>query len=169
MQVAVEPLSRIKIRRVTEEIRKIFSLENQIYFPIVQVIEWLLGDPDNDDFNYEIVPPDEMENTYGLTNTHKNVMRIREDVYVGAIRGNPRDRFTLCHEFGHYILHQPDRVEYARGKVPAYRNPEWQANTFAAELMAPYSLVKDYKPDEIALHCGMSCQAAEIQYRQLKK
>lgn len=43
-------------------------------------------------------------------------------------------------------------------------NPEWQANTFAAELMAPFSLIKDMSIEEIMEKCGISRQAATIQY-----
>lgn len=106
---------------------------------------------------------------YGVTYTGKRIMRIREDVYIGAIQGRPRDRFTLCHELGHFLLHTPERVTFPRGDVPAYMNPEWQANVFAAELMAPHSLVKGMTADEIALRCGMSITAAEIQYKEYHK
>ena len=90
---------------------------------------------------FEVVEPFEMEDTYGTTNTSRNIMRIRSDVYEGAIHDNPRDRFTLCHELGHYILHQPENISYARGDIPVYQNPEWQANTFAAELLIPDELI----------------------------
>ncbi len=91
-------------------------------------------------------------------------MCIRSDVYEGAIKGDCRDRFTLCHEIGHYFLHQPNSISFARGNIPVYRDPEWQANTFAGELMAPYDLVKDMKIEEIMEKCGMSRKAATIQY-----
>ncbi len=91
-------------------------------------------------------------------------MQIREDVYNGTVEGNPRDRFTLCHELGHYFLHQPEFISYARGEIPKYCQPEWQANTFAAELMAPYHLTKSMSAEEIAKKCGMSKSAADIQY-----
>lgn len=140
------------------------ELENEPYFPIVQFIEWILGDPDND-FDYEIVEANEMEE-YGITNTSSNIMRIRRDVYDGAVKGNPRDRFTLCHELGHFFLHQPDCISFARtSDCPPYKNPEWQANVFAAELMAPYSIVKGWETEMISEKCGMSMQAAEIQRR----
>ena len=116
--------------------------------------------------DFEIVDPREMQDTYGTTNTEKNVMRIRSDVYEGAVKGRPRDRFTLCHELGHYILHQPEFMSYARGDIPRYRQPEWQANTFAGELMAPYDIVKDMSIEEIMEKCGMSRQAATIQYNE---
>ena len=168
MNICATALSRAKIRMLTTELRKLCGIQDQFYFPIVQFIEWVLGDPDSD-FSYEIVPKEEMEDTYGTTNTGSNVMRIRLDVYLGAIKGNPRDRFTLCHELGHYLMHQPKYISYARGSVPTYCQPEWQANTFAAELMAPYDLVKDMQPEEIAEKCGMSLTAATIQYNTYHK
>lgn len=168
MNVVVEPLSRIKISRIAQELRKKIGCEDILYFPIVPFIEWVLMDPENG-MELEIVEPHEMQDTYGTTNTGRNVMRIRSDVYERAVGGNPRDRFTLCHELGHYLLHQPEFVSYARGTVPVYRNPEWQANTFAAELMAPRDMVKDMTVDQIMEECGMSRQAAEIQYRMIHK
>lgn len=146
-------------------VRKACGLMDELYFPIVEFIEWVLGDPENENFDYEIVPKSEMQDTYGTTNTASNVMRIRQDVYDRAVDGSPRDRFTLCHELGHYLLHQPEYISYARGSIPTYCQPEWQANTFAAELMAPYHLVKNMTVEEIARNCGMSKTAANIQYR----
>lgn len=163
MNIAADGLSRKRIGNITNNLRDMVGLSNTPYFPIVKFIEFVMGDPDND-FDYEIVEDDEMEDMYGSMNTISNVMRIREDVYNRAVQGNPRDRFTLCHELGHYLLHQPERISYARGEVPAYMNPEWQANTFAAELMAPFSLIKDMSIEEIMEKCGISRQAATIQY-----
>lgn len=163
MNIRATALSRKDIRELTMELRKIYELQDTLYFPVVEFIEWGLGDPDND-FDYEIVPERDMEDTYGMTNTSRNVIRIREDVYEGAVKGLPRDRFTLCHELGHFFLHQPRYISYARGDIPTYCQPEWQANTFAAELMAPYALVKNFSAGEIATKCGMSKKAAQIQY-----
>ena len=162
-KVSVAPMSNKSIKEFARKFREIFELENVLYFPIVEFIEWCLPQLD---LNYEIVPVSEMGNAYGVTHTGKNVMKIREDVYIGAIAGNPRDRFTLCHELGHFLLHTPDRVSFARGDVPAYMDPEWQANTFAAELMAPYHLVYMMSAKEIADKCGMSMTAARIQYNK---
>ena len=168
MNIRATALSRNNIRHLTLELRRQCGLEDTLYFPILPFIEWILGDPDND-FDFEIVPVSEMQDTYGTTNTASNIMRIREDVYGGAAAGNPRDRFTLCHELGHFLLHQPQFVSYARGEIPTYCEPEWQANTFAAELMAPYHLVKDMSIEDIAAKCGMSKTAASIQYKTYHK
>ncbi len=168
--ICVKPLSIKAIRDFTATIREACSLDKSLYFPIVQFIEWVVCDPDSG-VDLEIVPVNEMSNTYGITNTGRNNLRIREDVYVRAIENdNPRDRFTLCHEVGHYFLHQPERVEFARGNnIPKYRNPEWQANVFAAELMAPLNLIKNMPAQEIARQCGMSQQAALIRFDECRK
>lgn len=164
MNIRAIPLSRQEIRKLTILLRKSFGLEKQLYFPVVKFIEWVLGDPRND-FDYIIVSEDEMQDTYGTTNTINNIIKIREDVYNGACQGIPRHRFTLCHELGHFILHQPKYVSHARGNIPIYCQPEWQANTFAAELMAPFDLVKNMTSGEISEKCGISKEAAEIQFK----
>ena len=137
-------------------------MENELYFPIVQVIELLAAD-EEEEFDYEIVSDGEMTDTYGTTNTASNIMKIRQKVYEGAIKGNPRDRFTLCHEFGHWLLHQPESVSFARGEIPTYCDPEWQANTFAAELLIPYYLVQGMSIEDIVESCGVSYMCADIQ------
>lgn len=165
-KVSVEPMSRKEIRKFAKKFREIFGLEKELYFPIVQFIEWVLPELGLD---YEYVSVQEMGNAYGVTHTRKGIMKIREDVYEGAICGNPRDRFTLCHELGHFLMHSPDRVTFARGDVPAYMDPEWQANAFAGELMAPYNLVRDIDASEISRKCGMSFMAAQVQYNYYHK
>ncbi len=163
MNVAAEPLSRVKIRKMARKLRELVGCENYLNFPILEFIEWIMANPDGG-IDLEYVDPEEMQDTYGTTNTGCNKMCIRSDVYEGAIKGDCRERFTLCHEIGHYFLHQPNSISFARGNIPVYRDPEWQANTFAGELMAPYDLVKDMKIEEIMEKCGMSRKAATIQY-----
>lgn len=169
MNIVAPGLSRMKIRELARHVRKISGYEKEPFFPIVHFIELVLGDPDNPEFNFEIVEPWEMEDMYGTTNTGTNTMKIRSDVYERAVEGVPRDRFTLCHELGHYLLHRPEVMSYARGSIPRYKDPEWQANTFAGELMAPYDIVKDMSVEQIASACGMSMQAARIQFQEYHK
>ena len=165
-KVSVEPMSRERIRQLTKKFRNIFGLEEVLNFPILQFIECILPELGLD---FEVVPVDELGNAYGVTHTKKGVMSIREDVYNRAVNGSARDRFTLCHELGHFLLHTPERVNFARGEVPTYMDPEWQANVFAGELMAPYELVKDMSIAEIAEKCGMSFSAAQVQYNNYHK
>ena len=168
MGVVAGPMSRAKIRRIANKIRALLKLDS-LYFPIVPFIEWVLDDPDNEfGLQVEIVDPEAMPGVYAYTDTAKNIMKIREDCYIRAVQGVPRDRFTLCHELGHFLLHQAGNCQLARGDegaVPKYRDPEWQANCFAAELMAPGDKIQGMSVEEICMQCGMSRQAAEIQYR----
>lgn len=73
MNIRAIPLSRQEIRKLTILLRKSFGLEKQLYFPVVKFIEWVLGDPRND-FDYIIVSEDEMQDTYGTTNTINNIL-----------------------------------------------------------------------------------------------
>ncbi|MDO4285214.1 MAG: ImmA/IrrE family metallo-endopeptidase [Eubacteriales bacterium] len=163
---AVSPMSRQEIRARVREFRETVGCKNKLYFPIVNVIEEqlpLFG------FEMEIEDDSSMGDAYAITDMESRTIRIRESTYVGAIQGNARDRFTLCHEVGHCLLHTPDRVIFARGSVPLYMRAEWQANTFAGELMAPPDLVRGMDAERIAEKCGMSRQAAKIQWSEYRK
>ena len=157
-------MSRNKIAEIAQIVRSAVELDDTLYFPVVHFIE-IMAAEDSIDFNYELVEVNELAGTYATTNTSENVMYIREDVYKRAVKGNPRDRFTLCHEIGHYFLHRPETISNARGEVPRYCDPEWQADAFAGELMAPRNLIKGMTSNEIAEECGMSMTAADIQYK----
>lgn len=164
MRVSAIPLSRKAIREYARYIRSQLNIEDQLFFPIVEIIESLAIDS-NVDFDYEVVPDSELKTEYGTTNTAKNVIVIRQSVYDGAVNGNQRDRFTLCHEFGHWLIHQPENISFARGDIPKYCDPEWQANVFAAELMVPDYLVRDMSIEDVVKECGVSYTCAEIQLR----
>lgn len=160
------PYSRAKLREIANLIRKIFGLLDVKFFPVVQLLE--VGLPGiYSDFNYEIIEVHKLPNKYAVTYPSKNLIKIREDVYLGAISGNGRDRFTIAHEIGHFILHKPENIALARNEIveaiPAYKNPEWQANTFAGELLAPPHIIKGLTISDVVHMCGVSRKVAEIQ------
>jgi Zn-dependent peptidase ImmA (M78 family) len=67
----------------------------------------------------------------------------RFDIFLASHTGPARDRFTIAHELGHYVLHylyarqngaQIEGLEaqrYGTGRV------EWEANWFAAGFLMP--------------------------------
>lgn len=165
LKACVRPRSKAEIRKIAARLRKITGFEETKKFPIVQFIEWIIGDPDGE-YNFEIVGLSEMDDKYAVTDLKAGIIKIREDVYKRAIEGSPRDLFTLFHEVGHFVLHPPGEVMFARGDVPAYQDPEWQANCFAAELMAPYSLARGMSAEQIVENFGMSLQAAMIRSKE---
>lgn len=161
----VRPLSIKTIHEIVYVIRKKFNLENIIKFPIVEFIELLLPRliPD---FELQICPIIEMGNINGETLPNRHLIRIREDIYEGAINGNSRDRMTLAHEVGHLFLHANQDVRMCRApglNIVAYASSEWQANTFAGQLLAPTYLIKDKTTDEIQNLFNISHTAARIQ------
>ena len=163
-----KPLSRKAIANIAKSFRKRMNLDGECYFPILEFIENVLPQIDPN-FDYEIVDYSELSvGTYALTYPDSSKMIIRKDVYDAACANQGRARFTLAHELWHYLGHESENISFARSteKVPAYMDPEWQANTFAAELLIPNYLVNGMTVDEIMNKCGVSRQCAEIQMRQ---
>lgn len=160
-----KPTSRKELSNLAHDLRASMGLEYKHYFPIIQFIEKVLPiiDPE---FDYEIVEMDDLpEKTYALTYPDEKKMKIRADVYEAACQGQGRARFTLAHELCHYLLHDEDNISFARGgiEVPKFMDTEWQANTFAAELLAPGYLIRNMSIEEISQNCGISYQCARIQ------
>lgn len=67
--------------------------------------------------------------------------------YEDLIDGIARARFTVAHEIGHVLLHARylhhrlvdggNILKLNRGEIPAFRDPECQANAFAASFLMP--------------------------------
>lgn len=163
--IAVEPLSRAKIRGRAAFLRNVLGLQG-LYIRIDIVLEIMSCPMKNADplIEMEICEDYEMPNEYAVYPPQKNLLRIRNSVYEGACAGNPRDRFTLAHELGHFFLHRYQTYQFARSEVdiPAYRDPEWQANTFASEFLMPHDKIQGMSVEDVMKQCGTSRQAAEI-------
>ena len=114
-----------------------------------------------------------MPDKEGETIPSYNTIKIREDVYEKAIRGDGRARFTILHEVGHLFMHDNDRVALCRKSdnkpLKVYENPEWQADVFASELLMAEQLVKDMSIEEIVVQCGVSHAAAVCQYKHIRR
>lgn len=164
MTKIAKPLSRKSIRKFTDTIREICDRTDTLEFPIIHFLENIMPLLSND-FEYDIVEDHELD-CEARAFPESNKILIRESVYDGAYDDNPRDLFTIAHEIGHMFLHREDSISFARGKtinIKPYENPEWQANTFAGELLAPVHLIKGLRIEEISEKCKVSRQVAEIQ------
>ncbi len=174
MEYEVPPKSRLDIRVLANRLRTFLNIQEVICVDIVLLLERLhLHD---DDFTFAVVPDDEMKGCYAETISEENMIRVNETTYLGAINGNNRDRFTLAHELGHYLLHADEEVVKLSRKTssgcmstPCYRKAEWQANTFAGEFLVSEHLVEGMSPLMISLKCGVSMKTAEIQHREYAK
>ncbi len=161
-------ISRQEIRQSVRKLKRLVGLEYKLYFPVLLFAENILplmipG------YQFEVVPVAEMGNKHGETYPSKNMIRIREDVYMRAAAGKPRDRFTVAHEIGHLFLHENDYVALCRlmpnDKLQTFEDPEWQADAFGGELLASSYLIKGMNELEVQSSCGVSAAAARVQLR----
>lgn len=137
------------------------------WFPIDRFLERDLP-TFHEDFSLEIEDVRIMGDRHGVTYPSERRMVLRCDVYEGACRGYGRDRFTLAHELGHYLLHDLPGLERSapvlRKSLKPFQDSEWQANTFAAELLMPVELLQNYSSiGEITFEFGVSRDAARVQ------
>lgn len=108
---------------------------------------------------------------------------VSADTYDGAERDG-RSRFTMGHEIGHVCLHRKEMIgileeqrrpsTFYRKDIPAYLDPEWQANRFAGALLMPLHHMIRLLADGADEHAIMnlfkvSFTAAEIRIREVKK
>lgn len=162
--------SRKHIRAYVYRLKRIVGLEDNLYFPVVKFLENILPFliPD---FQYEYPTIAEMGNLHGETYPGRNLIRIREDVYLGAIAGKGRDRMTIAHEIGHLFLHDDDAIALYRldpgQKLKPYEDPEWQADAFGGELLASSHLIKGMSEAEVRSRCAISYAAAHCQLKAL--
>lgn len=157
-----KPLSIKKIQFIAMKLREILGISPDEAFPIVRFTEFMLQ---QFDYTLEICMTSEMQDKYAVTTPGEKTLRIREDVYINATKNNPRDLFTIAHEIGHVLFHNSNSIALARSneKIKTYENPEWQANTFAAELLVPSYAIKGKSIDEIVKIYGCSKEVAKIQ------
>ncbi len=171
---AAAPLSRDNIASAALWLRRVAGLEDVMNFDIVRFVENVLPTI-HPNFQFEVAEDKLLEGRYAETvpafDESPASIRVREDVYIEAASGLPRPRYTLAHELGHLLLHSPRRMSLCRMDMalPAFKDPEWQANTFAGEFLVMRHLVVGMSPLEIADKCGVSYTVAEIQAKYCSK
>lgn len=169
-----KPLSRKDIRRMAKKFRKRLGIENVIYVDVLRILE--IDMPNLfPNFDYEILTEEQL-GVHGLTTPDENKIYIREDVYNGAARGEGRDRLTIMHEIFHFLFHRKQNIRlvqkgFAREDVNrpiTYKDPEWQADAFAGEVLMDSDIIADMNIFEISQKCGVSLAAARTQKSKQK-
>jgi len=87
----------------------------------------------------------------GKFNFATNEIVLDEGVYYDLTRDGRRARFTLAHEIGHGLMHGGfmratggRAPALKRSSIPAYKDPECQANRYASEFLMPTQLVLEH-------------------------
>lgn len=167
--VLVPPMTKQSIADIASTIRQGLGL-TQPYFPVVYIYELLHLIVE--DAYFEVRAIHEMGDDHGRTYPDRSVIWIREDVYEAASNGRPRDRFTMCHELGHLVLHKG--VSFSRidpsNPPKIYMNSEWQADIFASHLLMPEELIADDATAyNLMTNFGVSYEAANARLAPKKK
>jgi hypothetical protein len=101
--IVVPPISTQNLRKFAEKVRSVFAEDDLIEFPIMDVLEFRLGTV-FEGFYIDISEKESVGEDEGRVIGGTKGLALREDVYEGAWGG--RDRFTACHEFGHFLMHR---------------------------------------------------------------
>lgn len=170
--VRVKPRSKKEIRGLSNAFRTQFAkVDLHDKLDLLKVLEIILPKVSNYKFEFEVHSQNVMGDAEAAMSPDAMRMYIREDVYDHLHQNNARARFTVAHEIGHFILH--DGVALARyndGKHKVYEDSEWQANFFAAELLAPYSACETINDiPSLVDRFGISYECAEYRIREVNK
>lgn len=163
--IVVPPMSTENLRGFAEKVRSAFVEEDEVEFPIMDIIEFRLGVV-FDGFYIDIRDKESMGEDEGRVIGGTKGLALREDVYEGAWKRNGRDRFTACHELGHFLMHRTITMARTREDTDKiFCDAEWQADTFAGTLlMSSRHLGKFTDPDNAADSCGMTEGAAKVMW-----
>lgn len=162
------PRSRASIEAIANQMRGLFGL-NEPYLPVPELLEEYLPIALGDRYTLTVREKSEMGNRHGFVDPTTGELALRLDVYEGVCSGSGRDRFTACHELGHFFMHRGN-LNRARDDRPiiTYRDPEWQAEAFASALLMPAKDVAECTSiAEVVTEFGVSLPAAKVRVRKL--
>lgn len=108
----------------------------------------------------------------------KRLANDRFEIAVNSKHHPNRQRFSMAHEYAHYLLHRGKIDSMPEGERILHRNGdrnsiEYQANTFAAELLMPEVLVRrafrlsDGNLTKMALELGVSKESLKYRLNNL--
>ncbi|HZG20587.1 MAG TPA: ImmA/IrrE family metallo-endopeptidase [Herbaspirillum sp.] len=160
------PMRRAEIRQLANDLRQKLGMAHNLWFPVLEFAEQVLPSMDPN-YYFQVVEEEELGSSHGMTISYgKDVaIQIRQDVYERAYRDEGRDRGTVAHEVGHYLMHARTTALHRNfgGVIQTCEDPEWQAKCFQGELLIPRHLVRGMRVDEVARACGVSADAARYQ------
>ena len=189
--VVAMPLSRVDLEREGRRIMEDFAPE-RLRQPGKTDVERLIDTYLLKKFGWSLdvqsaLPP----NILAFSDFERKLIVMGADSHERLLQDSPRDRFTGAHEFSHVHLHQDIMtglmVNFSksdnhlfrkqRSEIPAYKDPEWQANYLAGCILMPGVHIKNLiltTPNEYELINAVveifkvSVQAAEIRIKNVR-
>jgi Zn-dependent peptidase ImmA (M78 family) len=171
--VANSRVVRARTAREVEEIatqaRRDLELAPSDRVSMTPLLEQVLYDL-IDGYDFQVEEDRVMGDLDGLTDCTRPIIKIKNSVYHALQRGEGRARMTAAHEFGHLLMHcgMPTYHPSATKHDPL-RDPERQANIFAAAFLMPRSeFVKCRTAQDARRKFGVSVDAAMCRARHLR-
>ena len=168
----VAPTSRALVRRQAAIVRGI--AECGPHLPVVELIDVLLPKKFPGFLCVYLSIADMIERfgpgVEGMTFPDQGEIYIREDVYLKALNEDGRSRFSIAHELGHLFLHHGIGLARRTSEdTPIYCNSEWQADTFAGELLVDFTQVEPGSSVQgLMSRFGVSHEAGRAMWSQLR-
>ena len=171
IQYKTDPISTSELRLIAKKVRQKFNLDKSLYFPILTIVDDFCIDGLLD---YQVLSEDDERLPKDVLSSYSiqdNLILIKESVYREVCNNVGRSRFTLAHEFAHYLLFYIKKFHYSETleKPKAYEDPEWQANMLASELLVPFDETKEMNIKDIEDTCGVSEECAIVVTQKRKK
>lgn len=173
-----KPLSISEIRNVAYFIRDLIDVPFDKNINMVKALDKLTFKFQRYNFNYMVLPnnsPDFERGEEAKTDIVNGTIYFKESVIEQASHKRfCRANFTIGHEIGHFVLHRVlNLMNFARMALPIekriFEDPEWQADTFASELLMPYEQCLNLSPKEIRRKYHVTQSAANTRYNKIHR
>lgn len=171
-------MSTLYIRNVAKMTRMFLGVSDDKFLDVVKALDVLTDKLAKHNFNYMVLQDNDSlfeKKEESKMDVLVGTIYIKESVYCEAAHKKYcRARYTIAHEIGHFMLHRVlNALNFARTNetesYKVYEDPEWQADTFASELLMPYEQCLGLSPQEIRRKYHVSKAAANTRYRKIHK
>ena len=153
-----KPTSKKLLTTLSYKFRDEFHISYDEPLPILKIYDLISSEDDKESFSYLIVSDDDSvldkdKKELAKYVYNENTIYIGESTYAEACMDIGRARFTLTHEFAHYLLLKLKKnniINIGDGEeIKRYEDPERQADTLAGALLVPYYECLDISIEEI--------------------
>lgn len=102
-------------------------------------------------------------------------LNVARSVWHRAENGFAQDKYILCHEIGHIIMHSHDELAYSESipsnveDIPENERTEPQANLFADLFLLPERFLEGFdNPEEIADYFDIPLKCAQRRFEHIR-
>lgn len=157
-----------QIEQLAATVRRVLGIPAEGRIAMQPILEHAL-DVIFEDGHFEVLEDHEMAGAEARVSTYEPVISLSARTYRQLQKSDARARMTVAHEVGHLLMHCAMPVAMNSGTYDPRRDPEWQADMFAAALLMPRTaFIKMASINQAMQVFGVSRSAAVQRARRLK-